>query len=373
MIDHVNYDALDHAKGLFIEASKRTLSFASDFGFLPDERLGASANIFELNLKPFLDAKLERMAITLVSEGLGTADDARPSDLTHEESVEFWENIGGKTVAVMTNDVASAGMQPILLSMYLPCANPELVFTPDFLEGFLNGIVKGCQEVGCIYFSGETPQLKSKIFEDKLDIAGAVFGLVPPGSAAVTSNSLQSGDTIVFVESSGPHENGYTSLRGLAAELESGYRTKLSSGVEYWRAINKRSVLYTPLIQDLLRREIPLSNIEPISGHGWQKLMRPAASFRYRIEKVLPYPEIFQFVEEQSGTSRKEMLKIFNCGVGLALFTPGQRYAESIVEHAQALGLNACVAGKVEEAPQREVVVEPLDIVLESDEFQLKK
>lgn len=179
-LDHVDYNSLDKAKNAFIEASKKTVKFAAKFGFIPNERFGASANVFELNLKPFIKAGAENLHLTLLPEGLGTADDARPDDMTEEEAISFWYNIGIKTVSVTTNDAASSGMQTILLSLYLPCSTPELVFNPAFMKGFLEGFVEGCRQVGCVYFSGETPQLKTKIYPEKLDIAGALFGLMPP-------------------------------------------------------------------------------------------------------------------------------------------------------------------------------------------------
>jgi phosphoribosylformylglycinamidine cyclo-ligase len=143
MLEQVNYNALDKAKNAFIAASKQTMQFAQRFGFVPDERLGASANVFALDLAPFLRAGADKLYLTLLPEGLGTADDARPDDLSPTEEAGFWRNIGLKTVSCLTNDAASSGMQTILISLYLPSSNPEHVFSPPFLDGFLGGFVEG--------------------------------------------------------------------------------------------------------------------------------------------------------------------------------------------------------------------------------------
>lgn len=156
-IDRVNYDALDKAKLAFIEASKKTLTFAKEFGFVPGEKLGASANLFSLNLDPYLTQKINNLYITLIAEGLGTADDARPDDLTEVELQEFWKNIGIKTISSLTNDAASAGLQTILVSLYLPSSQPEKVFNSHFLTGFTDGLISACKTVGCVWISGETP------------------------------------------------------------------------------------------------------------------------------------------------------------------------------------------------------------------------
>lgn len=89
LIERVDYDALDKAKLSFIAASKKTLSFAQDFGFVPEEKLGASANLFSLNLEQYLNCSQRNIYITLIAEGLGTADDARPNDLTPDEFTLF--------------------------------------------------------------------------------------------------------------------------------------------------------------------------------------------------------------------------------------------------------------------------------------------
>lgn len=374
VIDRINYTPLDNAKNAFISASRSTLDFAKEFGFCPDSTLGASSNVFQLDLKSFIKTGADSLSITLIPEGLGTADDARPEDLTSDELIEFWHNIGIKTVAVMTNDAASSGMQSILISLYLPSSQPEVVFSKEFMTGFLGGFVSGCKIVKCVYFSGETPQLKTKIYPGQIDIAGAVFGLVPAGLNPIKSTELQAGDYIVMVESSGPHENGYTSLRDLATRLPQGYRTKLPSGKEYWQALNAGSILYTPLIQAVLKAGIMPTSVEPISGHGWQKLMRNRENFGYVIDQMLPVPEIFTFVQEQSGLSAQEMISTFNYGAGYTIFTRTKDEAENVVKIAAENGLKAVVAGQVVDGKgERYVEVKPLGVRLGGEGFTLKK
>jgi phosphoribosylformylglycinamidine cyclo-ligase len=371
--DQVDYGSLDEAKNKFIAASKRTLDFAGSYGSVLTKGLGASANIFSLDLNALRRMNGENLFLTLISEGLGTADDARPQDLNNEELTRFWWNIGLKAVSCLTNDAASAGLQSILVSLYLPSSTPDTVFTQSFLEGFLDGFVEGCRKVGCVYISGETPQLKSKIYPGVLDIAGAVVGVAKPGVLPVTGEQLEAGDTIVFVESSGPHENGFTPLRALAEKLPQGYRTRLPSRTEFWEATNKGSYLYTGIIQEMLYQKVPITSIENVSGHGWQKIMRSSKKLQYFIEEVFEVPEIFTFVKEQQQLSHKEMLEIFNYGVGLVLFIKGEDNAKKGIEIVKEMGFNAIRAGKVFESKIREVRITPFDVVLSGEEFTLSK
>lgn len=178
---------------------------------------------------------------------------------------------------------------------------------------------------------------------------------------------------MIFIQSTGPNENGFTGLRELATRLTDGYRTKLPSGQEYWRAINNPSILYTPLIQDVLAAGVNPTNIEPISGHGWQKIMRSSQNLRYVVEKILPVPEVFEFVAEQSKTPAEEMIKIFNYGLGLVIFAANDEDATKIIQLAKKRNLNAIVGGYVEEADTREVRVKPLNTTLTSESFLLKQ
>jgi phosphoribosylformylglycinamidine cyclo-ligase len=372
-VDQVDYDVLDGVKNEFITAAKSTLDFASEFGAVPAKGLGASANIFNLSLGQFLTSDTNQLGISLISEGLGTADDARPDDLLESEEIEFWHNIGLKTMSCLTNDAASSGLQSILLSLYLPSSSPEQVFTSAFMKGFTAGVVKGCREVGCVYLSGETPQLKTKIVPGKIDIAGAVMAVALPNQLPISGDALAPGDKIVFIASSGPHENGFTPLREMVSRLAGGYRTSLPTGKELWRAFNAPSKLYTPLVRKIIESGIIPTGLENISGHGWQKIMRSKKTLTYRINQTLPYLEVFEFVERQLGCTRKEMCEIFNCGVGFVVFVPKAEEADQVVRIAHNLGYQACHAGVVEEGAQRSVIVEPWGIELGSENFVLGK
>lgn len=372
-IDQVNYDVLDQVKLRCIAASRRTLSFAKDYGVVLDENLGASANLFTIPLERF--ARGGRLSVSLVTEGLGTADDARPEDLTAEEEYQFWFNIAIKTISSLTNDIASVGMRPLLISQYVPTSTPENVFTEGFLSGFLDGFVAGCERVGAVYISGETPQLKTKIIEGRVDLAGAVLGVMPDGSEPISGADLAADQSIVLVASSGPQENGYTPLRALATTLPDGFRTRLPSGSEYWQALNKPSVLYSPLVQEILRRGISPVSMENISGHGWLKMMRSKRTLRYRINQMLPVPEVFSFYASQMGIGVDALLSVFNLGAGFMIIAGNSQDAARIVATARELGFEAVVAGRTEQLPEgvREVVVEPLGVTLTGEGFVLTK
>ncbi len=101
--------------------------------------------------------------------------------------------------------------------------------------------------------------------------------------------------------------------------------------------------------------------------------MRSDLPFRYRIKKCLPLLPIFEFIRQQSQLSYFDLFQIFNCGAGMAIFVPTLEDAEMVVSVAAELQLNAIVAGNVEGADSREVLIEPYDVQLSGDLMALKK
>jgi phosphoribosylformylglycinamidine cyclo-ligase len=372
-VDQVDYAVLDRAKVRFIEASARTVDFALPYGRVENSALGASANIF--SLEGFVLESGGKLCMTLLPEGLGTADDTRPSDLSAQELRRFWHGIGGKTVACLTNDVASGGCRPLLIGLYLPSSTPETVFTESFLDGFLEGIVSACRTVGCVYLSGETPQLRGKIVDDKIDIAGSAFGIMPPAyeQAKGRLSGVSAGASIVLVASNGPHENGFTPLRTFASRLQKGLRTQLPHGEEMWEALCRPSVLYSPLVETIIADGIFPLAFENISGHGWLKLMRSKTPLRYVIERILPVPLVFSFLEQEFSVSPEEMITTFNYGAGFAIYTHTEDEARRVVTLAESKGLAAIVAGYTEASSERVLEVEPLNVTLSGNDFLLKR
>jgi phosphoribosylformylglycinamidine cyclo-ligase len=91
------------------------------------------------------------------------------------------------------------------------------------------------------------------------------------------------------------------------------------------------------------------------------------------IENMLPMPEVFDFVEAQSGMDKATMLSTFNCGVGMAIYTHTKEEADKVVALAAGLDLKACVAGHVEASEARSVEVKPLSVTLKGEGFALGK
>jgi phosphoribosylformylglycinamidine cyclo-ligase len=106
-----------------------------------------------------------------------------------------------------------------------------------------------------------------------------------------------------------------------------------------------------------------------VTGHGLLKLMRPPKQLTYRVERLPPVPAVLSFLAAQAGLDPHAAYSTFNMGSGYALYCAagdGSRVARI----AQDLGLEALLAGRVEEGPRR-VILEPVDVHFEGAELEL--
>ncbi|MGA7703698.1 MAG: AIR synthase-related protein, partial [Solirubrobacteraceae bacterium] len=203
---------------------------------------------------------------------------------------------------------------------------------------------------------------------EDIELAGAAVGAVPQGRTAILGEDLRAGHEIVLVASSGLHANGASLARLLADRLPDGYATTLPSGRALGEALLDPSFMYVPLVQALLESDLEISYLSHVTGHGLLKLMRPPRSFSYRVSQLPPVPEVLAFLADRAGLDAHAAYSTFNMGSGYAVYcAPGS--GTSVVEMARQLGLDALVAGSVEDGPRR-VIVEPVGVVYDGAELQ---
>src|SRR5207253_2887514 len=110
------------------------------------------------------------------------------------------------------------------------------------------------------------------------------------------------------------------------------------------------SIIYAPLVRALLESELRPTYLSHITGHGLLKLMRPSKRLTYRIESLPPVPRVLEFLRERAEMDAQAAYSTFNMGSGYAVYCASGD-GTSVVELAESLGLQAAVAGAVEEGP----------------------
>jgi phosphoribosylformylglycinamidine cyclo-ligase len=127
--------------------------------------------------------------------------------------------------------------------------------------------------------------------------------------------------------------------------------------------------MYAPLVAAAIERGSQLTYISHVTGHGLLKLMRPPKPLTYRVERLPEVPEVLAFLAERAGLDAHAAYSTFNMGSGYALYCPAGA-GQQLVALAGELGLDALLAGRVEEGP-RQVVLEPVGVRFEDAELEL--
>ncbi|HUN77752.1 MAG TPA: AIR synthase related protein [Solirubrobacteraceae bacterium] len=300
------------------------------------------------------------------------------------------------TVAAVLNDLICVGALPLALNAYFATGSSEWYTEETRAQALLAGWRRGCDDARCAWGGGESPALVGLVASEDIELAGSAVGFVPPPGEPLLGEDLRPGDEIVLVASSGLHANGASLARRVAAQLPEGLLTRLphrpspnerpdahaaggqrdgatashQGGERFGEALLRPSVLYVELVRRLLADpELRPTYLSHITGHGLLKLMRPRRELTYRIGALPPVPPVLSFLVERAGLDAAAAHSTLNMGAGFAVYCrPGR--AARIVALAGDIGLEAVVAGAVEEGP-RQVLIEPLDVVFSSAQLAL--
>ncbi len=355
----IDYDVLDAGKRLAMASALATSPLlAARGGYALEASRGEPAFAFELDGR----------TLAFVVEGLGTKSMIARAVL-EQTGADRYADVAYDTVAAIVNDLCCVGALPLVVNAYFATGSSEWYAQGERAASLVAGWRRGCEDAGCAWGGGESPSLPGLLAEQEIELAGATVGVVPRGQAPLFGERLAPGDQIVLIASSGLHANGASLARMIAARLEHGYATALPSGRGFGEALLDPSLLYAPLVAELLERELPVSYLSHITGHGLLKLMRPPRELTYRITALPPVPEVLAFLAEQAGLDAASAYSTFNMGVGFAVYC-ATGSAQAVVELAERRGLAALVAGRVEEGPRR-VLLEPVGVSLAGDRLEL--
>jgi phosphoribosylformylglycinamidine cyclo-ligase len=355
----VDYEALDAAKRLAIAKALSTSPLLAAAGARAlDSSRGEPAFVFELDGRAF----------AFVVEGLGTKS-IIARQVLEGQGVNRFAAVAYDTVAAILNDLCCVGALPLVVNAYFATGASDWYAHPERSAALMEGWRRACADASCAWGGGESPSLPGLIDERDIELAGAAVGVVPEGRAPILGEALGPGDEIVLVASSGLHANGASLARLLAERLPEGYATALEGGVTLGEALLEPSIVYAPLVAELLRSGQAVTYVSHITGHGLLKLMRQTRPLTYRIERLPDVPEVLSFLVAQAGLDARAAYSTFNMGSGYALYCAAG-VGRAVVRIAEELGFDAFVAGRVEEGP-RQVILEPVDVCFASDELKL--
>ena len=248
----------------------------------------------------------------------------------------------------LINDCIVMGAKPLMVQDAVICGKLD----KDIVKRIVGAISDCCRENGCSLTGGETSEQPGVLAAGSYILTSSIVGIVEKDEI-IDGSKIRKGDTIIAVESSGPHTNGYTLIRRLLSENPGMAETAIDGKSFLDRVMEPHRCYYMGL-----RELFPsgrLRGLAHITGGG----------IKENLNRILPkdldarvnlsdyrLPSLFRFLKSAGNLSEAEMLRTFNLGVGLVAVT-GKEDAAHVIEHLKKGGLPAYPIGEIVEGSGR--------------------
>jgi phosphoribosylformylglycinamidine cyclo-ligase len=285
-----------------------------------DAEIGGFGGLFDLKAAGFSDAIL-----VAATDGVGTKVKIAVETGRHD-------TIGIDLVAMSVNDLVVQGAEPLFFLDYFGCSKLD----PEVGAAVVAGIAAGCRESGCALIGGETAEMPGIYQHGDYDLAGFAVGAVTR-DALLPRKDIAPGDAVIGLASSGVHANGFSLVRRIAAD--SGLPWAAPAPFERARSLGE--VLLTPTrlyVRSCLaaiRKTKAIKALAHITGGGFvENIPRVlpqglAVSLDLGSVPVLP---VFKWLANAGDVTEQEMLRTFNCGVGMVAIVDANSAAAAAEE-----------------------------------------
>ncbi len=292
--------------------------------------IGAFAGLFELTSLSYREPVL-----VSGTDGVGTK-------LMLAFEMDQHDTIGIDVVAMCVNDIVAQGAKPLFFLDYIGCGKNE----PAVIEQIVKGVSEGCLQAGAALVGGETAEMPGMYKTDEYDLAGFTVGIAEK-SKLITGESIQAGDAVIGIASSGIHSNGYSLVRKIVEGLD---LTKQYNGlsVPLGKALLEPTKIYAKSIDAVLERVV-IKGISHITGGGFYENFPRVLTKGLGVqldEKAWDVPEIFSFLQKHGEMEKREMYGVFNMGIGMAVIVDRED-AEEVVTILEDVGEKASLIGHV--------------------------
>jgi phosphoribosylformylglycinamidine cyclo-ligase len=257
------------------------------------------------------------------------------------------DTIGQDLVAMSVNDILVQGAEPLFFLDYFACGK----LTVDTAATVVGGIAKGCELSGCALIGGETAEMPGMYPPGEYDLAGFAVGAVEK-SKIITGNTIVPGDVVLAIGSSGAHSNGYSLVRKIIERAGAKPSDDLGGRPLGDVVMAPTEIYVKPLLK--LISEIDVKGMAHITGGGLvdnvpRVLPKNTQAVLHRSSWQMP--ELFRWLQMKGGVADAEMVRVFNCGIGMVVIVaPSQ--ADAAIKSLTAQGLKAWTVGEVVERPK---------------------
>ena len=306
------------------------------------EGIGGFGGLFELDMKG-----IQRPVLVSGTDGVGTK-------LKLAFLMDKHDTVGIDCVAMCVNDIICCGAKPQFFLDYVAVGKN----VPERVAQIVGGVAEGCVQAGCALVGGETAEMPGFYPEDEYDLAGFSVGVVDK-SKILDKETMQEGDVLIALPSSGVHSNGFSLVRKVFQVEKGGLDRRYDDlSQTLGETLLTPTRIYVKPVLALLKAGVRIRSISHITGGGfYENIPRSLAEgMTARIERsAVRVPPIFDIIAREGGIPERDMFNTFNMGVGMCLTVAAEdvdlaldSLADAGEEGAYALGEIARGEGGIE-------------------------
>ena len=306
--------------------------------------LGGFGALFDLKAAGFKDPIL-----VSGTDGVGTKLKVAIESGRHD-------GVGIDLVAMCVNDLVVQGATPLFFLDYYAMGHLDVATGRTIVAS----IADGCRQAGCALVGGETAEMPGLYTEGDYDLAGFAVGAVER-ELVLPAKDIVAGDRLIALPSTGLHSNGFSLVRRIVSvnRLDWASEAPFEPGRTLAEAVLVPTRIYVkPLLPLIAERR--LKGLAHITGGGLPgnlpRVLPDDLLAELHFDKGFRPPPVFGWLLRQGGVAEKEMLRTFNCGIGMILVV-AESEADQVTAHLQAAGLDPLPCGRlVERKGEREAI-----------------
>ena len=292
--------------------------------------LGGFGGLFQLDTTRYTQPLL-----VSGTDGVGTK-------LLLAKQLDRHDTIGIDLVAMCVNDILTCGAEPLFFLDYYATGKLKI----DNAQAVIEGIAEGCRQSGCALIGGETAEMPGLYDQDEYDLAGFTVGVVER-EQLINGSQIKAGHVVLGLESSGPHSNGYSLIRKVLDRSGDSPSTPLGDGT-LGDALLAPTRIYVKTLLAIIE-QYPVDGLAHITGGGISENITRVIPDELGLEIDLSawqFPAVFQWLQTRGGIDEQEMLRTFNCGIGMVLLV-AEKSADEICRALDKAGEPVYRLGRV--------------------------
>ncbi|ABE62915.1 phosphoribosylformylglycinamidine cyclo-ligase [Nitrobacter hamburgensis X14] len=308
-----------------------------------DAEIGGFGGLFDLKAAGFTDPVL-----VAANDGVGTKVKIAIETGIHD-------TIGIDLVAMSVNDLVVQGAEPLFFLDYFACGKLD----PEVASAIVAGIAVGCREAGCALIGGETAEMPGLYKDGDYDLAGFAVGAAERGTL-LPGRDIAAGDAVIGLASSGVHSNGYSLVRKIVEASGLGFSVPapFAPVTTLGGALLTPTRLYVKSCLRAIRETGAVKGLAHITGGGFTdnipRVLPKHLGIRIDLSRLTVLP-VFKWLARQGGIAELELLRTFNCGVGMIAIVRRDA-VEQVVDVLTQAGERVAPLGSVIEASGDRVV-----------------